>query len=43
MNKTIEGVDIIVGIPSLNEADNIAFVTKQLARGLMEYFPILLQ
>ncbi|MEE9604652.1 MAG: glycosyltransferase [Candidatus Scalindua sp.] len=31
--------DIIVGIPSLNEADNIAFVAQQLALGLKRYFP----
>ncbi|MDR4503879.1 MAG: glycosyltransferase [Candidatus Scalindua sp.] len=39
MNKRTEGVDIIAGIPSLNEADNIAFVTQQLASGLSTYFP----
>ncbi len=33
--------DIIVGIPSLNEADNIAFVAHQLALGLKRYFPTL--
>ena len=32
-------VDIIIGIPSLNEADNIAFVVRQLALGLKKYFP----
>ncbi len=31
--------DIVIGIPSLNEADNIAFVTSQLASGLKRYFP----
>ncbi|GJQ58397.1 MAG: glycosyltransferase [Candidatus Scalindua sp. AMX11] len=38
MDEVIEGVDIIAGIPSLNEADNIAFVTQQLALGLREHF-----
>ncbi len=38
MDKGTEGVDIIAGIPSLNEADNIAFVTQQLALGLRKYF-----
>ncbi|MEE8597268.1 MAG: glycosyl transferase, partial [bacterium] len=37
-NKYIE-TDIIVGIPSLNEADNIAFVARQIALGLKKYFP----
>ena len=31
--------DIITGIPSFNEKDNIAFVTRQLGRGLQKYFP----
>jgi glycosyltransferase involved in cell wall biosynthesis len=31
--------DILIGIPSLNEADNIAFVTHQVALGLKRYFP----
>jgi glycosyltransferase involved in cell wall biosynthesis len=31
-------VDIVVGIPSYNEADNIGFVVKQVAGGLREYF-----
>ena len=34
-----EGYDIIVGIPSLNEADNISFVTQQVDEGLTKYFP----
>lgn len=32
-------VDIVVGIPSYNEADNIAFVVRQISRGLRRYFP----
>ena len=31
--------DIIVGIPSYNEADSIAFVVKQTDKGLKKYFP----
>ena len=38
IKKTIEP-DIIVGIPSYNEADNIAFVASQLSLGLKRYFP----
>ncbi len=34
----IKKAEIVVGIPSLNEADNIAFVTKQVDRGLTKYF-----
>ncbi|MFH1546838.1 MAG: glycosyltransferase [Patescibacteria group bacterium] len=30
---------MLVGIPSLNEADNITFVTRQIDRGLQKYFP----
>ncbi|MEE8348380.1 MAG: glycosyltransferase, partial [Acidobacteriota bacterium] len=32
-------VDLAVGIPSYNEADNIAFVVEQVAQGLQQYFP----
>lgn len=32
-------VDIVVGIPSYNEVDNIAFVVRQISRGLRRYFP----
>jgi glycosyltransferase involved in cell wall biosynthesis len=39
MNTMSNEVDIIIGIPSLNEADNIAFVVRQLALGLNKYFP----
>lgn len=31
--------DLIVGIPSYNEADNIGFVVKQVDAGLKNYFP----
>jgi glycosyltransferase involved in cell wall biosynthesis len=37
--QKIKKVDIIVGIPSYNEADTIAFVVKQTAEGLKQYFP----
>ncbi|MEE2823176.1 MAG: glycosyltransferase [Acidobacteriota bacterium] len=32
-------VDLVVGIPSYNEADNIAFVVEQVAKGLTQYYP----
>lgn len=35
----MDRVDIIVGIPTYNEADNIAFVVKQVDRGLRKYYP----
>lgn len=31
--------DIIIGIPSYNEADNISFVVEQASKGLTTYFP----
>lgn len=34
----IKQADIVVGIPSYNEADSIAFVVKQADRGLVKYF-----
>ena len=34
-----KSVDLVVGIPSYNEADNIAFVAEQAAAGLDKYFP----
>ncbi|MCG2717989.1 MAG: glycosyltransferase [Nanoarchaeota archaeon] len=37
----IKKVDIIVGIPSYNEADNISFVVEQASKGLTKYFPSL--
>jgi glycosyltransferase involved in cell wall biosynthesis len=39
VNKSkIKKADIVVGIPSLNEADNISFVVKQVDKGLKKYF-----
>jgi len=35
----IERADIIVGIPSYNEADNISFVVEKCHAGLQKYFP----
>ncbi len=35
----VTDVDIIVGIPSYNEADNIAYPTDVASRGLREHFP----
>jgi hypothetical protein len=32
-------VDLVVGIPSYNEADNIGFVVEQVALGLEKYYP----
>lgn len=34
-----DGVDVVVGIPSYNEADSIPFVVEQVARGLERFFP----
>ena len=36
--KKVKQADLIVGIPSLNEADNISFVVKQIDKGLTKYF-----
>lgn len=35
----INSADIIVGIPSYNEADSIAYPTEMAGRGLVKYFP----
>jgi len=35
----INSLDLAVGIPSYNEADNIDFVVRQVAAGLERYFP----
>jgi glycosyltransferase involved in cell wall biosynthesis len=35
----VKTTDIIVGIPSYNEADNIAFVVEKCNQGLRKYFP----
>lgn len=37
--NNITSADIIVGIPSFNEAENIALPTDVASRGLLEYFP----
>jgi SAM-dependent methyltransferase len=37
--QNVTKADIIVGIPSYNEADNIALPTDVASRGLVEYFP----
>ena len=37
--SSIRSADIVVGIPSLNEADNIGISTDAVARGLQEFFP----
>ena len=37
--QKIAAADIVVGIPSLNEGDNIAFVAAQIDAGLREFFP----
>ena len=34
----IKEAEIVVGIPSLNEADNIAFITDKIDQGLIKYF-----
>ena len=36
--KKIKKAEIVVGIPSLNEADNINYVTKKVDQGLEQYF-----
>ncbi|MFQ5729910.1 MAG: glycosyltransferase, partial [Waddliaceae bacterium] len=36
--KKIKSADLIVGIPSYNESDNIAFVAEQMSKGLRKYF-----
>jgi len=37
--KALKKVDIIVGIPSYNEADNIDYVVRQVDQGLSKYYP----
>jgi len=37
-NYNVQEADLIVGIPSYNEADNISFVVKQCNEGLKTYF-----
>ena len=36
--EKIKKTEIVVGVPSFNEADSIAFVTKQVDKGLQKYF-----
>jgi glycosyltransferase involved in cell wall biosynthesis len=36
--NNIKKAEIVIGIPSFNEADSIAFVVKQVDRGLVKYF-----
>lgn len=35
----VSSADLIIGIPSYNEADNIHFVTEVCTEGLLKYFP----
>jgi glycosyltransferase involved in cell wall biosynthesis len=37
--QKVRRADIVVGIPSYNEADRIGFVIRQIDRGLKKYFP----
>ncbi len=37
--QNIQKAEIVVGVPSYNEADNIPFVVGQASRGLETYFP----
>jgi len=37
--QKIKKAEIVVGIPSLNEAERIGFVTRQIDLGLKKYFP----
>ncbi len=37
--ERVKQAELIVGIPSFNEADSIAFPTKMASRGLKKYFP----
>jgi len=38
-DHSVNHADIIVGIPSYNEADNISYVVDQVNAGLLKYFP----
>ena len=35
----IERADLVIGIPSYNEADNISYVVEKCSEGLCRYFP----
>ena len=37
--ENIKKVDLVVSIPSYNEADSISYPTKQASEGLVKYFP----
>jgi len=37
--RGVTGADIVVGIPSFNEADSISHTAEQVDRGLSEFFP----
>jgi glucosylglycerate synthase len=37
--ENIERADLVVGIPSCNEADSISYPTRQVSFGLKKYFP----
>ena len=37
--KQITEAEIVVGIPSYNEGDNIAYPTDVASRGLQQFFP----
>ncbi len=37
--EQVTRADLVVGIPSYNEADNIEFVVQQIIKGLQQYFP----
>jgi glycosyltransferase involved in cell wall biosynthesis len=37
--ECINGADIVVGIPSYNEADSISYPTKMVDKGLTDFFP----
>jgi glucosylglycerate synthase len=37
--QKIKNADLIVGIPSFNEADSIGFVTETIDKGLTKYYP----
>jgi len=37
--QKIKNADLIIGIPSFNEADSIGFVTETIDKGLAKYYP----
>ena len=40
MIRKCKEIDIVVGIPSYNEADNIAFVARQIVIGVKQTFSL---